>query len=70
MAKTKLYTIYMGLYRGPTKHMFKMAPVAVTWRPSSNLWHTKSQRSEQVYHTAYQGRLTTISRLVEFVHRL
>ena len=31
--------------------MFKIAPVvAATWMLFLNLWHTKSQRSGQVYH--------------------
>ena len=34
MAKTKLYTFYMGLYGVPIRHMFKMASLAVTWMPS------------------------------------
>ena len=44
-------TIYMGPYGSPAKHVFKMASLAVTWMPSSNLWCTKSQRSGHVYHT-------------------
>ena len=51
MTKTKVYKTYMGLYLAPTRHVFKMALLAVTWMPSSNLWHMKSQRSGQVYHT-------------------
>ena len=51
MAKTKLYTFYMGLYGVPTRHVFKMASLAVTWMLSSNLWRMKSQRSGQVYYT-------------------
>ena len=58
MAKTKLYTNYVGFYEGPTRHMFKMASLAVTWMPCA-VWHTKSQRPGQVYHIVYQGRLTT-----------
>ena len=50
MAKTKLYAFYMGLYGAPTRHVFKMASLAVTWMPPSNLWRTKSQRSGQVCH--------------------
>ena len=50
MAKTKLYTFYMGLYGAPTRHMFKMASLAVIWMLSSNLRRTKSQRSGQVDH--------------------
>ena len=50
MAKTKLYTFYMGLYGARTRHVFKMASLAVTWMPSSNLWRTMSQRSGHVYH--------------------
>ena len=52
MAKIKLYTFYMDLYGAPTRHVFKMASLTVTWMPSSNLWRTKSQRSGQVYHIA------------------
>ena len=50
MTKTKLYTFYMGLYGAPTRHVFKMVSLAVTWMLSSNLWCMKSQRSGQVYH--------------------
>ena len=50
MSKSILYTIYKGLYGAPTRHMFIMASVAVTWTLSSNLWHKKRQRSGQVYH--------------------
>ena len=50
MAKTKLYTFYMGLYGAPARHVFKMASPAVTWMLSSNLWRTKSRRSGQIYH--------------------
>ena len=50
MAETKLYTFYMGLYGAPTRHVFKMASLAVTWMPSSNMWRTKSQRSGHIYH--------------------
>ena len=49
MAKTKLYTFYMGVYGAPTRHVFRMASLAVTWMPSLNLWCMKSQRSGQVY---------------------
>ena len=66
MAKTKLYTFYMGLYGAPTRQVFKMASLAVTWMPSSNLWCMKSRRSGQVYHIN-PGRPTTALRLVEFV---
>ena len=51
MTKTKVYKTYTGLYSAPTRHVFKMALLAVTWMPSSNLWYMKSQRSRQVYHT-------------------
>ena len=67
MAKTKLYTFYMGLYGPPTRHVFKMASPAVTWMPFSNLWRTKCQRSGQVYHThsfTKGGLLATAFRLV------
>ena len=50
MAKTKLYTFYVGLYGADTRHVFKMASLTVTWMPSSNSWRTKNQRSGQVYH--------------------
>ena len=50
MATTKLYTFYMSPYRAPTKHVVKMASLVVTCMPSSNLEHTKRQRSGQVYH--------------------
>ena len=49
MAKTKLYTFYMSPYGAPAKHVGKMASLVVTCMPSSNLEHTKHQRSGQVY---------------------
>ena len=49
MAKTKLYTFYMSPYGAPAKHVVKMASLVVTCMPSSNLEHTKHQRSGQVY---------------------
>ena len=51
MANLKLNTFYMGLYGAPTRQVFKVASLAVTWMPSSNLWCTKSQRSGHGYHT-------------------
>ena len=51
MAKTKLYTVYMGLYGAPTRHVFKIASLAVSWMLSLNLWRTKSQKSGQIYRT-------------------
>ena len=64
MAKAKPYTFYMGLYGASTRHVFQVASLAVTWMPSSNLWHTKSQRSGQVYHIVLPREAF---RLVEFV---
>ena len=57
MAKTKLYTFYIGLYGVPARRVFKMASLAVSWMPSSNLWRTKSQRSGQFYHIVKGGLL-------------
>ena len=55
MAKIKLYTFYIDIYGATTKYAFKIASlVAVTWMPSLKLCHTKSQRSEQVYHRLIQ----------------
>ena len=64
MAKTKLYTFYMSPYGAPTKHVVKMASLVVTCMPSSNLKHTKRQRSGHVYHILL---LRKAPRLVEFV---
>ena len=56
----------MGLYVAPTRHVFKMASLAVTWMLSSNLWCTKSQRSGQVYHIVlsreayYSSQVSTV----------
>ena len=67
---TKLYTFYMSLYGAHTKHMFKMASLAVTCIDAvfkrvayeeSEIW--TSLRTTQLY----QGRLTAAPRLVEFV---
>ena len=70
MAKPKLYTFYMGLYGGPTRHVFKMASQAVTWMPSSNVWRTKSKDLDKSITYFYQGRPTTTHRLVEFVLKI
>ena len=48
MAKPKL--IYVGLYGAPTRQVFEIASLAVTWMSSSNLWPINRQRSGQVYH--------------------
>ena len=57
-----IHNLYGALWR----HVFKMAPQAATCMPSSNLLCKKGQRSEQVHHVFYQGRLTT-SRRLEFI---
>ena len=53
MAKIKLYTFYMSPYVAPTNHVVKMASQVFTCMPSSNLKHTKRQRSGQVYQYVY-----------------
>ena len=63
----------MGLDGAPTRRMFKMASLAVTWMPSSNLWHTKSQKSGQVYHIVlpreayYISQVSRIDNIASFV---
>ena len=69
-AKTKLYTIYMGLL---WRHLFKMASQAATCMPSSNLLCNKGQRSGQVYHILlqreayYSSHVSRIYRASKFV---
>ena len=60
-------TFYMSLYGAPTKFMFKMASLAVTWMLSLNVEHTKDQRSGQAYHTVLQRMDYCSSRVIQFV---
>ena len=49
-----IYGLRSLIFVGPLpggKVIVQMASLAVTWMPSLNLGHTKSQRSGQAYHT-------------------
>ena len=60
MAKTKLYTFYMGLYGATTRIQNGVSGSYM----DAVLAHKESDKSTAQF---YQGRLTTAPRLVEFV---
>ena len=64
MAKTKLYTFYMGLYGAPTRHVFKLVSLAVTWMPSSTLAAHEESIWTSLSHSFTKGGILQLSELV------
>ena len=63
MAKTKLYTFYMGPYKACVQNGVSGSYMDVVFELVAH------EESGQVYHTVYQGRPTTVLRVSRVCER-
>ena len=61
MAKTKLYTFYMGLYGAPTRHLLKLGSLAVTYAVLELVVHEASEIWTSLSHNFTKGGLLQLS---------